>query len=843
MVATTKPDLTRIWASGAPGSNVIDPDVTTPGKVAAGWLAEVPPFEHFNFLQQWFTQGLAHNNEQGINVWDTNTDYPIGGLAKGSDAEIYRALIAQNGNDPVGDATNWKLLINGITPYTVAEAQADPSLKEGTILQLSDRGNAQFKVIAPTSNNGFDIIDGTASSKSIQLVLDRTAYAIAFGAKFDYTSGATSGATDDSLALLRCHQYASDNGINIEYPYKKIAVVSPTIETFDESTGNTGTDVKVVFDILTNQFIDFNESTVKMADDISSSGTPVRMRMFFSNTPKQDVLHIRGHIDMNGQNNEINGNQWTQFHFGFSGTIGGIAARGDAIILEGMRYKNTAGVTCIAGQQSNTPGVTLGGNWRIGDCEFRDNGLDSPDHSSIFAYFTDSFIVNNVFDNANPFNDALQVGGLVACELHGSDLLFAGNEVKNYYQGVWVSSNETEAKTRGIKLLGNSFNVSQTSVDFYSRNIGSAGATVNEGFIYDTVVAHNFIHITDDVTGDALKGVFSCKASRGVRGVKIHDNICTSDNVTNDTVMFRITIAANAYEPHDQIELYNNTCDGGLVAGVVVFWNSISVLPRMTISNNDFGFYTSGTLASKDLHLQGSSGGSISTLTCDFRNTSITNIQTDGTVFTGTHDGAGNAATLSDSGAAFTSLVIGRTVFNTTDGSSGVVTAFTATTLTATLTGGTDDDWDASDTYTLETGARCSARGKAHLDLTVVYNNVIEGNGTKTDRVYMDSDAGVVNITTSFTLGSTSSVTGNVSISLKNSAGLNAISASIGSIANAIVNRAAANHPAIGNADATGDTFSLFDVTGQINASNPITFTTADVIKLTGQFYANSVSI
>ena len=107
-MSTSKPNLVRTWASGAPGSSVVDPDSTSPGKFAAGWLAEVPPFEHFNFLQQLFSQGLAHFNEQGIGVWDSDTTYPAKGLSKGSDGRIYQAVQEQNGNDPTSDdGTNW----------------------------------------------------------------------------------------------------------------------------------------------------------------------------------------------------------------------------------------------------------------------------------------------------------------------------------------------------------------------------------------------------------------------------------------------------------------------------------------------------------------------------------------------------------------------------------------------------------------------------------------------------------------------------------------------------------------------------------------------------------------
>jgi len=66
----------------------------------------------------------------------------------------------------------------------------------------------------------------------------------------------------------------------------------------------------------------------------------------------------------------------------------------------------------------------------------------------------------------------------------------------------------------------------------------------------------------------------------------------------------------------------------------------------------------------------------------------------------GTHTGANNAATLTDSGGTWTTdEFVGYTIYNTTDGSQGLITANTGTTITATLEGGTDNDWDTSDAY------------------------------------------------------------------------------------------------------------------------------------------------
>ena len=68
--------------------------------------------------------------------------------------------------------------------------------------------------------------------------------------------------------------------------------------------------------------------------------------------------------------------------------------------------------------------------------------------------------------------------------------------------------------------------------------------------------------------------------------------------------------------------------------------------------------------------------------------------------YTGEHTGADGAATLTDSSADWANdELIGLTLFNKTDGSLGTVTGNDSTTVTATLTGGTDTDWDEGDEY------------------------------------------------------------------------------------------------------------------------------------------------
>jgi hypothetical protein len=87
-------------------------------------------------------------------------------------------------------------------------------------------------------------------------------------------------------------------------------------------------------------------------------------------------------------------------------------------------------------------------------------------------------------------------------------------------------------------------------------------------------------------------------------------------------------------------------------------------------------------------------------------NGTYTMITIPATAFTkdGTHTGAANAAVLTDAAATFVvDALIGYYVRNLTDGSRALITDNDGTTITGTLTGGTQNDWDAGDEYVVET--------------------------------------------------------------------------------------------------------------------------------------------
>ena len=101
MTLITKPDFTYVWASGGA---VVAPNDT---KKQLGWVAEAPPFQYDNWLQNRQDQMLAHINQRGIPAWDGLTNYEAGGLSyvQGSDGKVYKSVAASGPSSVVSNPT------------------------------------------------------------------------------------------------------------------------------------------------------------------------------------------------------------------------------------------------------------------------------------------------------------------------------------------------------------------------------------------------------------------------------------------------------------------------------------------------------------------------------------------------------------------------------------------------------------------------------------------------------------------------------------------------------------------------------------------------------------------
>jgi len=106
-------------------------------------------------------------------------------------------------------------------------------------------------------------------------------------------------------------------------------------------------------------------------------------------------------------------------------------------------------------------------------------------------------------------------------------------------------------------------------------------------------------------------------------------------------------------------------------------------------------------------------------------------------IITGSHDGAGDSASLIDSTATFVTnnVEIGDTVKNLTDGSQATVTGVTSETeLAMSLSGGTEDDWDAADLYEVD---RSTGSVNPRVELGNTIHNFIRERIPLTDNLFL----------------------------------------------------------------------------------------------------------
>lgn len=89
-------------------------------KKRQGWVAEIPTYQDFNWLDGRQDQFIAHVNQHGLVSWDAETEYQAGkSYVMGTNGVIYKALTTNTGNNPIGDTINWDVAFWGAGNTTV----------------------------------------------------------------------------------------------------------------------------------------------------------------------------------------------------------------------------------------------------------------------------------------------------------------------------------------------------------------------------------------------------------------------------------------------------------------------------------------------------------------------------------------------------------------------------------------------------------------------------------------------------------------------------------------------------------------------------------------------------
>lgn len=360
-----------------------------------------------------------------------------------------------------------------------------------------------------------------------------------------------------------------------------------TITAATTITLESGTEY-TAFVMASSMFIDMPGVILKMADSISTDAASKAYNMFATNQVLQNVKFSHVIMDMNGANNPISPSRGSGTyaaaniaHIVASGTPGGIAARMDDVLIEDCWFINTPGVNCIVMAQSNSASVALGTRWTVRNCLFYNNGLDSIDHTSIFAWADDVVCDGNNFITP----DALQttkLGGITTYEVHGSNHRYVNNRVYGYYRAMFVAGNNTTPVLNTL-IANNVFFTRYFGIVFFRETPGDLGNArtkiCNNWFIFDSLDL--------GPTAPDQKSAILIGTVYAVTDIDIRTNCLYSTDTAVGTVFITITTSSTASQVFDNIVFANNTQRGGTF-GTYITTTATNGIAYLELTDNTF---------------------------------------------------------------------------------------------------------------------------------------------------------------------------------------------------------------------------------------------------------------
>lgn len=391
---------------------------------------------------------------------------------------------------------------------------------------------------------------------------------------------------DTTAAIQNAITYAVSKRKRLIFP-SGLYKITPATPFDDEDTGYI---TLAAFIMQSYMFVQGEDGAeLRIANAVSTDAAPQSMGVFCTNGTLTDVTIDNLIFDMNGANNPISPLRpatyrlYNQSPILVSGTPAGVAARIDDCTVTRCTFKNNPGVCNIVVAQSNVAGVALGKRWKINFNKFINNGLDTVDHTGVFAWADDVEFIGNEFDNDNKYAQVGRTGGNTCYEIHGSNHRVLGNHFKNYIRGVWVSSNLTAAEVRDSIIACNDFETHFYGVDFFRTT-----ATLSQP--RSTIIANNnfrFDSYTFAAPVPQQRSAVQVASEYAQDGVLMIGNQGTSTDTVVGAAMMTITPQTVAGQTHSNIVVKSNTARG-FVNFLVMRTNATNGLGYVAIVDNEW---------------------------------------------------------------------------------------------------------------------------------------------------------------------------------------------------------------------------------------------------------------
>jgi hypothetical protein len=221
---TSKPAYDYAWAESGSTSNPGDP------KIQAGWGAELPTAEVFNWILNRIDEAVKHLFENGVAQWDDATDYTEGALTLYSGV-LYRSLQTPNVDQTPGAApTYWQVALTEDIAAALAGTVGTPGAANKFVTNDDPRVGSRIGMwVSFNASSGAPVIGNSYNVDSI------TRNGVG-----DYTINFTDDAPDANYAVsVGLGKLASGRGCAHNIVSKTVSAVRvQTKYEQDEGSGN-----------------------------------------------------------------------------------------------------------------------------------------------------------------------------------------------------------------------------------------------------------------------------------------------------------------------------------------------------------------------------------------------------------------------------------------------------------------------------------------------------------------------------------------------------------------------------------------------------------------------------
>lgn len=478
-----------------------------------------------------------------------------------------------------------------------------------------DGGGGQY-FVDPTDtisqdNNGTVIVGNDGSRWKLAYLT--TVSIDQFGAKGD-------GVTDDSLHIQKAFDWSSSSGVPLTASAKTYGL-GLTQRIAVEGYAQAYTAL-ILRNMQSLNGAGVGKTIFKLLDGQSTVGSPKWFNVMTGNTVIYNLQMRNLTVDVNGQNNRIDSPSdplpgYTCAAIMITGSVAsvGVDARLYNSVIEDFEVLNNPGVTNIGiGSRYGHPGITSR-NVVIQRVRSYNSGIDSKDHSSIFAFGDNVRVLDCEFDH--PTASTTVRCPIVAVELHGNGNEMAGCNIRNYMQVCWISAGDEGERTR-IHVHNNRAEVSWYGIALFTNAVWKdnlSGIDVHDNLIRITgnIITH------PNLSGPKFGMYLAVGNGCSVMRMNIHHNQIYSTDRNNNIGIF---LGADTGSGIAESILDSNLTDGfskgilvsasgGYLVNVILKANNTvnCAATTETSSGNTRGIQFTGTPVF-DLHFSGNVAGS-----------------------------------------------------------------------------------------------------------------------------------------------------------------------------------------------------------------------------------------